>query len=123
MTLTLPAHYAFNGGWALEKTLAELKGEFAPTSSPPATTGPTPLAAAQHPGLQRGTASSSTPEPRSAAARASGRTAMSCRAMRILRFMLVARAGRLPNRRHQVLRLTSNRATKAVLRHNLIRPT
>jgi hypothetical protein len=117
MTLTLPALYAFIGGrGAQEKTLAELKGEFAldvvPTKHYGANSAWQQLSI-----LAYNVARSFQLDTGAAARRRSRKRTYSyvLRSMRTLRFLFVVRAGRLAriHGRH-VLRLTANPATEAL---------
>jgi hypothetical protein len=117
LALDLPALYAFiNGRGAQEKTLAELKGEFAldvvPTAHYGANSTWQQLSVLAH-NLARSFQldTLATPKPRSRK-----RTyAYLIRSMRTLRFLLIVRAGRLARigGRH-VLRLSHNPATQAL---------
>ena len=117
LALDLPALYAFIcGRGAQEKTLAELKGEFAldvvPTAHYGANSAWQQLSVLAH-NLARSFQldTLATPKPRSRK-----RTyAYLIRSMRTLRFLLIARAGRLTRigGRH-VLRLSRNPATEAL---------
>src|SRR5262249_22881536 len=82
MTLGLPALFAFVcGRGAQEKTLAELKGEFALVSCRPTTTAPTAPGSSSACSLTTCSATSSwPPEPNRRPARASGPTRTCCRA-------------------------------------------
>ena len=117
MPLSLPALYAFIGGrGAQEKTLAELKGEFAldvvPTKHYGANSAWQQLSilaynVARSFQLDTGAA----PRPRSRKRTYS----YVLRSMRTLRFLVVARAGRLARiHGRQVLRLAANPATEAL---------
>jgi hypothetical protein len=116
LPLDLPALYAFIcGRGAQEKTIAELKGEFALDVVPTPTTEPTAwqqlsvLAYNLARSFQLDTLA--TPKPRSRK-----RTyAYLIRSMRTLRFLLIARAGRLTRigGRH-VLRMSHNPATETL---------
>ena len=116
MPLALPALYAFIGGrGAQEKTIAELKGEFASMSFRPGTTAPTVPGSNEHPRLQRRPQLPARHH-RDPRRRSRKRTyAYVLRSMRTLRFLLIARAGRLTRigSRH-VLRLAQNPATEAL---------
>jgi len=117
LALDLPALYAFiNGRGAQEKTLAELKGEFAldvvPTAHYGANSAWQQLSVLAH-NLARSFQldTLATPKPRSRQ-----RTyAYLIRSLRTLRFLLIARAGQLTRLggRH-VLRLSHNPATEAL---------
>jgi hypothetical protein len=115
LALDLPALYAFScGRGAQEKTIAELKGEFAldvvPTKDYAANSAWQQLSVLAH-NLIRSFQLDTLAEPK---ARTRKRTyAYRFRSMRTLRFLLIARAGRLARigGRH-VLRLTHNPATE-----------
>jgi hypothetical protein len=114
--LDLPALYAFiNGRGAQEKTLAELKGEFAldvvPTAHYGANSAWQQLSVLAH-NLARSFQldTLATPKPRSRK-----RTyAYLIRSMRTLRFLLIVRAGRLARGGRHVLRLSHNPATEGL---------
>jgi Transposase DDE domain group 1 len=117
MALSLPALYAFIGGrGAQEKTLAELKGEFAldvvPTRHYGANCAWQQLSILAH-NVARSFQLDTGAVPRR---RSRKRTyTYVLRSMRTLRFVLVARAGRLARiSGRQVLRLTANPATEAL---------
>ena len=117
MALALPALYAFIGGrGAQEKTIAELKGEFAldvvPTKHYGANSAWQQLSI-----LAYNVARSFQLDTGAAPRRRSRKRTYSyvLRSMRTLRFVLVARAGRLARiGGRQVLRLTFNPATAAL---------
>src|SRR5206468_1568327 len=117
MTLGLPALFAFVcGRGAQEKTLAELKGEFAldvvPTNHYGANSAWQQLCVLAHNLLRSFQLDTlATPKPRSRK-----RTyAYVLRSMRTLRFLLVVRAGRLSRiGNRQVLRLPQNPATETL---------
>src|SRR4029079_17893163 len=117
LTLDLPALYAFIcGRGAHEKTIAELKGEFAldviPTRHYGANSAGQQLSILAHNLIRSFQLDTiATPKPRS---RKRTYTYL-IRSMRTLRFLIVARAGRLPRigGRH-VLRLSHNPATEAL---------
>jgi hypothetical protein len=117
LPLALPALYAFIGGrGAQEKTLAELKGEFAldvvPTRHYGANCAWQQLSVLAY-NLARSFQLDTIAEPRS---RSRKRTyAYVLRSMRTLRFLLITRAGRLARiRGRNVLRLAQNPATEAL---------
>ena len=117
MALSLPALYTFIGGrGAQEKTLAELKGEFAldvvPTRHYGANSAWQQLSILAH-NVARSFQLDTGAVPRR---RSRKRTyTYVLRSMRTLRFVLVARAGRLARiSGRQVLRLTANPATEAL---------
>jgi hypothetical protein len=126
LALDLPALYAFIcGRGAQEKTLAELKGEFAldvvPTKDYGANSAWQQLSVLAH-NLIRSFQLDTLAEPK---ARSRKRTyAYRLRSMRTLRFLLVARAGRLARiGGRNVLRLTHNPATErlyAAIAHRLV---
>src|SRR6266446_1630667 len=117
LSLDLPALYAFIcGRGAQEKTIAELKGEFAldvvPTRHYGANSAWQQLSVLAHNLIRSFQLDTlATPKPRSRK-----RTyAYLIRSMRTLRFLLIARAGRLTRiGGRQVLRLTFNPATEAL---------
>ena len=117
MALALPALYAFIGGrGAQEKTIAELKGEFAldvvPTRHYGANSAWQQLSILAH-NLALSFQLDTIAVPRR---RSRKRTyAYVLRSMRTLRFLLIARAGRLTRiRGRNVLRLSQNPATEAL---------
>ena len=117
MALDLPALYAFIcGRGAQEKTLAELKGEFAldviPTRHYGANSAWQQLSVLAH--NASGVSNSTRWQSRNPA-RANAPTAYLIRSMRTLRFLRITRAGRLARiGGRPVLRLSHNPATEAL---------
>jgi hypothetical protein len=117
LSLSLPALFAFIAGrGAQEKTIAELKGEFAldvvPTKDYTANSAWQPLSILAH-NVARSLQLDTLAEPKP---RSRKRTyAYLFRSMRTLRFLLITRAGRLTRiGGRQVLRLAANPATETL---------